>query len=359
MAERLYNFSAGPAMMPEVVNSEVAEATVNFNDTGMGIGEISHRSDEFLAVANEAETDLRELLDIPDNYKVLFLQGGATGQFRAIPQNLTTQAGSADYVVTGIWGKKAVAEGQKGLNGLTIVAQTQEHTFVPPQADWQCSEDAAYLHITPNETINGVAFANIPDVDVPLVADMSSVILSEALDIRKFGVIYAGAQKNIGPAGLTVVIVRDDLLGNARYHTPIVWDWTAQAEAHSMVNTPPTSAWYAAGRVFKWLKEQGGLASIAEVNQRKADKLYEAIDGSGLYANAVRLENRSRMNVPFTLAQVGLEKVFLAQARAEGLINLEGHRDVGGLRASIYNAMPEEGVDRLVAFMQDFEQAHI
>ena len=358
MSERPYNFSAGPATMPEAVLAEAAQGLVGWQDSGIGVPEMSHRSDEFLSIAHDAEADLRELLAVPEGYTVLFLQGGATGQFRAVPQNLTEQSATADYVVTGIWSKKAVAEGKKGLDDLHIASQTESHTFVPPQTEWELSDEAAYLHITPNETINGVAFAETPEVDVPVVADMSSVILSESLDVEKFGVIYAGAQKNIGPAGLTLVIVRDDLLGNARYHTPAVWDWTAQREAGSMLNTPPTVSWYMAGLVFKWLKEQGGTAGIAEVNQRKADKLYTAIDASELYTNPVEVKNRSRMNVPFVLASAGLEPVFLEEAKREGLINLEGHRSVGGLRASIYNAMPEEGFDKLTDFMKHFEEAH-
>ena len=356
MPERVYNFSAGPAMMPREVLEKTWSGLMGF-ETGIGVAEMSHRSDEFGAIAEEAETDLRELLGVPDDYKVLFLQGGATGQFRAIPQNLAEQKDSADYIVTGEWGKKAVKEGKKGLDGLRVAIQTEPHTYVPDEIDWQLSETSKYVHTTPNETINGVAFAEIPDID-PLVADMSSTILSEPLDISKFGVIYAGAQKNIGPAGLTVVIVRDDLLGNARYHTPVVWDWTAQAEASSMVNTPPTVGIYMAGLVFKWLKQQGGLAAIAEVNRRKADKLYTTIDESELYSNPVQTEFRSRMNVPFILAAAELEAVFLEGAKNEGLVNLEGHRSVGGLRASIYNAMPETGVDRLVEFMKDFEERH-
>jgi phosphoserine aminotransferase len=357
MSERAYNFSAGPAMMPAEVLEYAQEDLLDYKGTGIGVAEIGHRSDEFLAIADRAEADLRDLLAIPDNYRVLFLQGGATGQFSAIPLNLTEQTGSADYVVTGIWSKKAVDEGRKFVDKLHVAGAASEYTYVPNQNDWQLSDDPAYVHITPNETINGVAFAQTPEVEKPLVGDMSSVLLSEPFEIEKYGVIYAGAQKNIGPAGLTLVIVRDDLLEQGRPAIPAVWDWKAQAEAGSKVNTPPTVSWYMAGLVFKWLKKQGGVSGIAEVNRRKAGKLYAAIDDSELYSNPVEPECRSLMNVPFVLAKSGLEKAFLRQARSTGLVNLEGHRSVGGLRASIYNAMPEEGVDKLVDFMRAFEEA--
>jgi phosphoserine aminotransferase len=355
MAERPYNFNAGPAMMPAEVLEQAEENLLDYNGTGVGVAEMSHRSDEFLAIAGRAEDDLRDLLSITSNYKVLFLQGGATGQFAAVPLNLAEQTDKADYVVTGIWSKKAVSEGKKFVEDLHIASEADGYTYVPDQADWQLSDDAAYVHITPNETINGVAFADTPEVEKPLVADMSSTILSEPIDIEKYGVIYAGAQKNIGPAGLTVVIARDDLLEQARSTTPAVWNWKTQAEADSMINTPPTVSLYMAGLVFKWLKKQGGVSGIAEVNSRKAEKLYSAIDESNLYANPVVPENRSRMNVPFTIARSGLQALFRAQAGSANLVNLEGHRSVGGMRASIYNAMPEQGVDRLVEFMKAFE----
>lgn len=345
-------------MMPAEVLERAEDNLLDYNGTGVGVAEMSHRSDEFLAIADRAEADLRDLLSIPENYKILFLQGGATGQFAAVPLNLAEQADSADYVITGIWSKKAVSEGEKFVKGLHVASEADGYTYVPDEADWQLSDDAVYVHVTPNETINGVAFTDTPKVEKPLVADMSSTILSEPIDVEKYGVIYAGAQKNIGPAGLTVVIVRDDLLEQARSATPTVWNWNTQAGADSMINTPPTVGLYMAGLVFKWLKKQGGVSGIAEVNRRKAGKLYAAIDDSELYSNPVEPEYRSLMNVPFVLAKAGLENAFLKQARRAGLVNLEGHRSVGGLRASIYNAMPEEGVDKLVDFMRAFEGSY-
>jgi phosphoserine aminotransferase len=307
----------------------------------------------------QSEAKLRTLMDIPDNYKVLFLQGGATGQFAAVPVNLSTASGVADYVITGQWGQKAYTEAGKYLEGVNVAARTDPHTYVPPQDEWRLSRNAAFLHITLNETVNGVVFDQVPDTgDVPLAADVSSIILSEPIDVTKFGVLYAGAQKNIGPAGLTVVIVRDDLLGRIRPQTPLVWDWSAMAKADSMINTPPTYAWYLAGLVFSWLADEGGVPAIAEVNRRKASKLYAAIDGSDLYANPIALANRSKMNVPFTVTEPDLERAFLAEAKNAGFVSLEGHRSVGGVRASIYNAMPEAGVDALISFMKEFEQRH-
>lgn len=358
-AETIYNFSAGPAVLPAPVLRKAQEELIDWHGTGMSVMEMSHRGAEFTSIAEDAETRLRALMRIPDNYRVLFLQGGATGQFVAVPANLSTASGVADYVITGQWGQKAYAEASKYLEKLNVAARTDPHTYVPPQSEWRLRRDAAYVHITLNETVNGVMFDQVPDTgEVPLVADVSSMILSEPIDVTKFGAIYAGAQKNIGPAGLTVVIVREDLLARTRPRTPNVWDWYAMAKASSMLNTPPTYAWYIAGLVFAWLQDEGGVAAIAEVNRRKADKLYAAIDGSRLFANPVAVANRSRMNVPFTVATPELEREFLAQAKQAGLVNLEGHRSVGGVRASIYNAMPESGVDALVAFMKEFENAH-
>jgi phosphoserine aminotransferase len=355
----IYNFSAGPGMLPAPVLAKAAEELSDWHGTGMSVMEMSHRGKDFISIAEEAEATLRSLMNIPDDYRVLFLQGGATGQFVGAVANLSTATGVADYVITGQWSQKAYAEASKYLDRLNVAARTDPHTYVPPQDEWQLSRNAGYVHITLNETVNGVVFETIPDTgDVPLVADVSSIILSEPIDVTKFGALYAGAQKNIGPAGLTVVIVREDLLGRTRPRVPQVWDWYAMAKAGSMLNTPPTYAWYIAGLVFTWLAEQGGVKAIAEVNQRKAEKLYAAIDGSSLYANPVAIPNRSKMNVPFTVAEPELEKAFLAEAKAAGLVNLAGHRSVGGVRASIYNAMPEAGVDALVTVMKEFENKH-
>jgi phosphoserine aminotransferase len=343
-------------MLPEPVLEQAKNELLDWHGHGMGVMEMSHRSPEFISIAEEAESYLRDLMQIPDNYKVLFLQGGATGQFSAIPMNLAAEGETADYVVTGMWGKKAAAEARKYLS-VNIAAQTDPYTNVPPVDEWNLSSNAAYVHITPNETIHGVKFDTIPDVgNVPLVGDISSMILSEPIDVSKFGVLYAGAQKNIGPVGITIVIVREDLLDRARTNTPLIWHWNDKAIAGSMLNTPPTFSWYMTGLVLKWLKEQGGIAKISERNQRKAKKLYATIDGSGFYHNPVNTLNRSLMNVPFTISKSSLESEFLKQAKTHGLVNLEGHRSIGGMRASIYNAMPEAGVDALVAFMKDFEE---
>lgn len=356
---RVYNFSAGPGILAVEVLEQAQKELLDWHGCGMGVMEMSHRSKEFVGIAQQAEADLRELLDVPKNYHVLFLQGGATAQFAAIPLNLAGQEDRADYVITGAWGKKAFEEAKKYLDKANIAAKTDPHTHVPPPEDWDLSPNSAYVHITPNETIHGVAFNKIPDVGkVPLVADVSSVLFSEPIDISKFGVLYAGAQKNIGPAGLAIVIVREDLLDHARSHTPAIWHWADQAQAGSMVNTPPTFSWYLAGLVFKWLKELGGIKAIDKINQRKADLLYTAIDKSDFYANPVQKKFRSRMNVPFTLAKPELDEKFLAEAAKAGLVNLAGHRSVGGMRASIYNAMPPEGVEALVKFMKGFEKRY-
>lgn len=355
----IYNFSAGPGVLPAPVLRQAQEELIDWHGTGMSVMEMSHRGKEFTSIAQDAEARLRALMRIPDGYKVLFLQGGATGQFTAVPANLSTASGVADYVITGQWGQRAYTEAGKYLEKLNVAARTDPHTYVPPPSEWRLSRDAGYVHITLNETVNGVVFDELPDTgDVPLVADVSSIILSEPIDVTKFGALYAGAQKNIGPAGLTVVIVREDLLSRTRPRTPQVWDWYAMAKAGSMLNTPPTYAWYIAGLVFAWLEDQGGVPAIAKVNRRKAAKLYAAIDGSRLFANPVVPANRSRMNVPFTVATDELEREFLTQAKAAGLVNLAGHRSVGGVRASIYNAMPQSGVDALIAFMEEFEVAH-
>ena len=357
MAE-IYNFSAGPAVLPKAVLEQARDELLDWHGTGMSVMEMSHRSKEYLSIAEQAEADLRELLSIPDNYRVLFLQGGATSHFCMVPMNLLRGKQQADYVNSGAWSKKAIAEAQRYCD-VNVVASSDDSNFssIPAFDSWQLNEQAAYLHYTPNETIGGVEFHWIPDSgDVPLVADMSSTILSRPLEVSRYGVIYAGAQKNIGPAGLTVVIVRDDLAGETIPGTPTMFNYRKHADNGSMMNTPPTYGWYLAGLVFKWLKLQGGVAAIAEVNQRKAQSLYAAIEGSGFYSSPVARDCRSWMNVPFTLADAGLDSEFLAQAGSAGLLNLKGHRSVGGMRASIYNAMPESGVAALIDFMGEFER---
>lgn len=353
---RVYNFSAGPAVLPEAVLERAAGEMLDWQGSGMGVMEMSHRGKEFVSIAAEAEKDLRDLLNIPDNYKVLFLQGGATGQFAAIPMNLLRGGDRADYINTGSWSEKAIKEAKKYCQ-VNVAWGADEKTpmHIGAQSEWQLDPKASYVHFTPNETISGVEFHWVPDTgDVPLVADMSSTILSRPIDVSRYGLIYAGAQKNIGPAGLTIVIVRDDLIGDVLPHTPAVWDYQVQAEADSMSNTPPTYGWYLAGLVFKWLKEQGGLEAMATINKRKADKLYAEIDNNPFYSNPVNPDCRSWMNVPFVLADDSLNDAFLKEAEAAGLSTLKGHRSVGGMRASIYNAMPEAGIDRLIEFMQDF-----
>ncbi|ALP53187.1 3-phosphoserine/phosphohydroxythreonine aminotransferase [Candidatus Tenderia electrophaga] len=357
---RIYNFSAGPAMLPEAVLRQAQDEMLDWQGSGMSVMEMSHRGKEFMSIAEQAEADLRQLMAIPDNYKVLFLQGGASSQFAMVPMNLLRGKQGADYVNTGSWSKKAIAEAKRYCQ-LNLAATTEDSTFTraPAQSELKLDPDAAYVHYTPNETIGGVEFNYIPDTgDVPLVADMSSTILSRPMDVSKFGVIYAGSQKNIGPAGLTVVIVRDDLIGQTLDGTPTMFDYAAHAEAGSMYNTPPTYAWYLAGLVFAHLKQQGGLEAMAQINRNKAMKLYAAIDNSDFYANPVEPESRSWMNVPFTLANAELDAEFLKQASARGLQTLKGHRSVGGMRASIYNAMPEAGVDALIEFMAEFERKH-
>lgn len=356
---RAYNFCAGPAALPEAVLSRAQQELMEYRSTGMSIMEMSHRSDEFIAVANKAEQDLRTLLQIPANYRVLFTQGGASLQFSAIPLNLAAPGQRVDYVNTGQWSTKAIKEAARYAK-VNVVASSEDDGFchVPAQSSWTRSNAAAYLHYTPNETIGGVEFDFIPEGDVPLVADYSSSILSEPLPVDRFGVIYAGAQKNIGPAGLTLVIVRDDLLAPQRDDIPSLLSYDLLAKNDSMYNTPPTFGIYLAGLVFEWLLEQGGLAAMAAANQAKAKKLYDFIDTNPFYANPVAKANRSRMNVPFTLADAALDKVFLQQADANGLLNLKGHRSVGGMRASIYNAVPMTAVEALIEFMQDFAAKH-
>jgi phosphoserine aminotransferase len=355
---RVYNFSAGPAMLPEPVLRQAQEEMLDWRGSGMCVAEMSHRGKEFMSIAAQAEADLRELLAVPSNYKVLFLQGGASSQFAMVPMNLLRGAEGADYLNTGSWSKKAIAEARRyGTVNLAASTEASRFTRAPAQSELELSPDAAYVHYTPNETIEGVEFPYVPDTQgKPLVADMSSTLLSRPIDVGRFGVIYAGAQKNIGPAGLTIVIVREDLIGQPLTGTPTMFDYKTHADNESMYNTPPTYAWYLAGLVFQWLKGLGGLAAMATVNQRKAEALYAAIDASAFYENPVEPASRSWMNVPFTLADPALDEAFLKEAKAAGLTTLKGHRSVGGMRASIYNAMPEAGVQALIDFMGEFER---
>ena len=346
--------------MPSEVLEQAKAEMLNWRSSGMSVMEMSHRSGEIVAMAETAEADLRELLDIPDDYAVLFQQGGATQQFAAVPLNLMGAGATADYLNTGQWSKKAIAEARRyGEINVVASAESDNFTTIPPFASWQCDPQAAYLHYTPNETIGGVEFHWIPDiVDVPLVADLSSTILSRPVDISRFGVIYAGAQKNIGPAGLTVVIVRRDLFGRCVDSLPTFMNWQTQADNASMYNTPPTFAVYLAGLVFKWLKSRGGLQAVAIANQEKAATLYGYIDTSDFYRNPVEVKSRSWMNIPFTLADAALDKPFLAGAEDIGLMNLKGHRSVGGMRASLYNAISADAVNALIDYLRDFVARH-
>jgi phosphoserine aminotransferase len=356
---RIFNFSPGPAVLPLEVLEQAQAELLDWHQSGMSVMEISHRSQAFMQVAAEAEADLRELLSIPRGYKVLFLQGGASAQFALVPLNLAAPQSTVDYVNTGHWSHKAIAEAGRYCKVHLAGDAGGNYTRVPPQNELRLSAGAAYAHYTPNETIGGVEFGYVPETrGVPLIADMSSSILSQPIDVSKFGLIYAGAQKNIGPSGLTVVVVRDDLIGRARAGTPLVFDYRAIADNDSMLNTPPTFAWYMAGLVFKWLKKSGGLAAAGERNRIKAGTLYAAIDASPFYANPVARDARSRMNVTFTLSRPELDAEFLAQAAAAGLHGLKGHRVLGGMRASLYNAMPLAGVEALIAFMREFERQH-
>ncbi len=354
---RVYNFSAGPAALPLEVLEVIRNDLPDWQGTGMSVMEVSHRSKEFVELAARSEANLRELLGIPEDFSVLFPQGGATMQMAMAPLNLAAAGDAADYVITGSWGRKAAGEAAKFCKAnVAADASDENFTYIPDEASWARSENAAYLHYTPNETIAGVEFHFVPGGDAPLVADMSSTILSRPIDVSRFGVIYAGAQKNIGPAGITVVIVRNDLLERAPKDLPHLMTWRSYAESDSMTNTPPTFAWYVADQVFQYLIRQGGLEAMAVVNKRKADKLYAAIDASDFYSNPVREDCRSWMNVPFILADDSLDKRFLEQSKAAGLENLKGHRSVGGMRASIYNAVSEEAVDALIEFMREFER---
>jgi phosphoserine aminotransferase len=358
---RAYNFSAGPAALPEPVLRQAQQELLEWGGERASVMEISHRGKAFESMAAQAERDLRELLAVPDNYRVLFLQGGATQHFAQIPMNLARPDQPADYIVTGAWGQKAVAEAKPYCKvNIAATSEATNFTSIPPRADWKLSADAAYVHITPNETIHGVEFHDTPDTaGVPLVADVSSTILSRPIDVAKYGLIYAGAQKNIGPSGLVVVIVRDDLLTRAPASLAKILTYAAHAKEGSLLNTPPTFAWYLAGLVFQWMKSEGGMPTFAARNRKKAELLYAAIDGSGgYYRNPVDPAARSWMNIPFTLHDAALDDAFLAESKAAGLLSLKGHRAVGGMRASIYNAMPVEGVQALIDFMRDFRTRH-
>jgi len=354
---RVHNFSAGPAALPLDVLEQAQAEMLDYRGTGMSVMEMSHRSKAFIEIAETARADFAELLEVPDDYDILFLQGGATLQFAMVPLNLLGEHTTADYLHTGAWSEKAIKEASRYCD-VNVVASAEGSKFahVPARSEWRLNPAAAYLHVCSNETIGGVQIHDFPETSAVLVADMSSDILSRPVDISRFGLIYAGAQKNIGPAGLTVVVVRRDLLGHARPGTPAMLDYAVHADAESMSNTPPTYAWYLAGLVFKWLKQQGGIAAQAEVNQRKAAKLYATVDQSNFYSSPVAKADRSQMNVPFTLPDADLDADFLAGAEAQGLTNLKGHRSVGGMRASIYNAVPEAAVDALVKYMQTFEK---
>lgn len=357
---RAYNFCAGPAALPTVVLEKAQQEMLDWQGKGLSIMEMSHRSNDYVAVAEKAEADLRKLMNIPENYKVLFLQGGASLQFSAIPLNLLGKNNKADYINTGIWSEKALKEAKRygDVNVVDAATLIDGKHAITEQSTWNLSNDAAYVHYADNETIGGLQFADVPNVTAPLVCDYSSSILSAPVDVNKFGLIYAGAQKNIGPAGLTIVIIRDDLLDQAKPEIPSILKYADQAKNGSMVNTPATYAWYLAGLVFEWLLDQGGVDAIHKVNQEKAKLLYGYIDASDFYNNPIAVANRSMMNVPFTLADEALEKTFLKEAEENHLLNLAGHRSVGGMRASIYNAVPLEGVQALVSFMDEFAKRH-
>jgi len=358
--DRIFNFSAGPAALPQAVLEQARDELVNWHGSGMSVMEMSHRGKEYMSIQAEAEADLRELMGIPANYKVLFLQGGASTQFAMIPMNLLRGKVSADYLNTGEWSKKAIKEAKK-YGGVNVVASSEDKnfTYAPTQDAWKLDPNAAYVHFTPNETIGGVEIFWTPDTgSVPLVADMSSNILSRPIDVTKYGLIYAGAQKNIGPAGLTIVIVRDDLLGQTVAGTPTMFDYKIHGDNDSMYNTPPTYAIYIAGLVFKQLKAKGGIAAMEATNRAKAKLIYDALDASSFFHSPVARENRSLMNIPFTLKDAALDEEFLKGAKARGMVQLKGHRSVGGMRASIYNAMPVEGIQALVDWMKEFEKLH-
>jgi phosphoserine aminotransferase len=355
----VFNFCAGPAMLPSAVMQKAQNEFLNWQNTGCSVMELSHRSSIYIKMAKKAENDLRDLMQIPDNYKVLFCHGGGRGQFSAIPLNLLPEGKSADYVLSGSWSKAAAKEAKNfgNINEINIVSNQESQTQVLESTQWPLTPEAAYVHYCPNETVDGIEINKIPDTgNVPLVADMSSTILSHHIDVNKFGVIYAGAQKNIGPSGLTIVIIREDLLGQAQKATPCIMNYQLVADNDSMYNTPPTYAWYLAGLVFEWLKDQGGISAIERINEEKALLLYNAIDNSSFYLNNIHETYRSKMNIPFWLEDEKLNALFLEESEEQGLMALKGHRSVGGMRASIYNAMPIEGIKALIEFMTKFEQ---
>ncbi|MGJ8524849.1 Phosphoserine aminotransferase [Halomonadaceae bacterium LMG 33818] len=354
---RYFNFCSGPATLPLPVLERARDELVDYNGKGLSVMEMSHRGKDFVEIAQRAERNLRTLMNIPDHYRVLFMQGGATSQFSAVPLNLLGKGGTGNYLDSGVWSVKAFDEANR-LGKAQIIASTAEEGYrrVPDIRHLSLTSDATYLHMTDNETIGGVAYHELPEVDVPLVSDMSSSILGHEVDVSQYGIIYAGAQKNIGPAGLTVVIIREDLLEQAVEPVPTMLNYQVMAKKDSMLNTPPTYAWYLCGLVFEWLLEQGGVAAIEKVNRRKAAKLYAAIDESDFYTNPIEVGSRSIMNIPFRLKDEALNSAFLEESKKAGLLTLNGHRSVGGMRASIYNAMPEEGVNALIDFMQDFAQ---
>ena len=358
----VFNFCAGPAMLPKPVMMKAQSEFVQWNNTGCSVMELSHRSAIYMAMAAKAEADIRELMAIPNNYKVLFCHGGGRGQFSAVPLNLLPAGKTADYIVNGSWSKAASIEAENfgKINVINIREERRNGDIsLIPSDKWPINKDAAYVHYCPNETVDGIEINEIPETNgIPLVADMSSTILSHEIDVSKFGLIYAGAQKNIGPSGLTIVIVREDLMGKAHKATPCILNYETSANNDSMYNTPPTYAWYLAGLVFQWLKETGGIKAIEKVNKAKAALLYQTIDESNFYQNNVEPKYRSKMNIPFWLKDESLNNEFLAQAEQEGLMALKGHRIVGGMRASIYNAMPIEGVQALVSFMKEFEKRY-
>lgn len=358
----IYNFNAGPAMLPEPVLLQMQRELLDWNGTGMSVMEIGHRTPEFQAIAHQTETDLRELMAIPDHYRVLFLAGGATTQFAMVPLNLFDEKKQADYIETGIWSKKAIAEAER-YGQVNVAAHTEHHdhiAYIPLQDQWKTNNHAAYLHYTPNETIAGIEFHWVPETgDVPLVADMTSMILSRPIDVSRFGLIYAGTQKNMGQAGMNVVIIRDDLIKDSLPNTPTLYQYAIHAEHHSFYNTPPTYCWYTIGLVLAWMKRQGGVEAMYAVNQRKAQKIYALLDEyPGFYESRITSACRSMTNMMFYLRDEALTSMFLEEAKENGLANLRGHRVSGGVRASMYNAMPEEGADKLAAFMADFVRRH-
>lgn len=362
--ERIYNFSAGPAVLPKEVLEQARGELLDWHGSGMSVMEMSHRGKEFMSIAEKLEADFRELANIPANYKVLFLSGGASSQFAMVPMNILRGKKTADYINTGSWSTKAIQEAKKYCTVNVAASSEEAHfTYAPAQETWNVQPDTAYVHYTPNETIGGVEFNWVPDlsrlgIEVPLVADISSSFMSRPLDVSRFGLIYAGAQKNVGPAGLCIVIVREDLVGAAMPGTPAMFDYKIHVDNDSMYNTPPTYAMYITGLVLEWLKKKGGLVEMEKTNIAKASLLYDYLDTTDFYRCPVATADRSRMNIPFTLKDKALDDAFLKQARTRGLIQLKGHRSVGGMRASIYNAMPLEGVKALVDFMKEFAESH-